>query len=205
MVTSSVAGEGKSVSAVNIASALAEAGEQVLLIDADLRRPHVAGYLGLDATMGLADVLIDRTSLDDVLQISGTSGLRVLPAGSPPPNPSELLQSANMQRLMRQVSDRYDVTILDAPPIAAVTDAIVVAHFADGVLMVCGIGRVRKQQIVRSADRLATIGVRLLGYVVNLVPATRQNMKEYGYADQRGGEIVPRSLPRTPPPAESTQ
>jgi succinoglycan biosynthesis transport protein ExoP len=170
VVTSSVETEGKSVTALNLAVALAETGERVLLVDADLRRPAVADLLGLEGAVGLTDVLIDRTPLDQAVQ-SGEHGLlAVLPSGAVPPNPNELLQSHALERLIPVLERRYDRVVIDAPPVLAVSDAAILAHRASGALLVVRSGRVQRAQLQGALDALRRAKAPVLGIVLTMVP-----------------------------------
>ncbi|MEE6295625.1 polysaccharide biosynthesis tyrosine autokinase [Georgenia wangjunii] len=180
VVTSSVSGEGKSTTAVNLAVSLSDAGSQVVLVDADLRRPSIAEYTGLEGRVGLTTVLIGKASLDDVLQPWGSSTLDVLTSGQVPPNPSELLGSRAMNALLRDLTDRYDVVILDSPPLLPVTDAAVLSSGVGGMLVVVGADRIHKGQLRDSLESLATVNAHLLGLVINKV--SRQDGDRYGYS-----------------------
>ncbi|WP_246018210.1 polysaccharide biosynthesis tyrosine autokinase [Amnibacterium kyonggiense] len=179
VVTSSVPSEGKSFTAVNLAIAFAAAGQRTLLVDADLRRPSVAAYLGLDGSVGLTDLLAQESELSNLLQEWGQLGLHVLPAGETPPNPSELLESERMRELMSQFARVYDVVIYDVPPLLAVTDAAIIAANASGAILIAGFGQVRTQQVRASLAHLEVVRARLLGVVATMVPPTNN---EYGYA-----------------------
>ena len=171
VVTSSVPSEGKSSTSVNLAITLAEAGTRVLLIDGDLRRPKVAEYMGIEGAVGLTDHLIGQAKLDDVIQPWGAGNLHVLPAGQIPPNPSELLGSKAMVQLLEGLDDKYDTIIIDAPPLLPVTDASILSKLVSGgALMVVGSGRIRRHQLEAAIASLETVGGRLVGVVLNLVP-----------------------------------
>lgn len=167
VVSSSVAGEGKSTVALNVALALAEKGGRVLLVDADLRRPTIAAVTGLEPSVGLTTVLVGSASLDDVTQSWGESGLDIVVAGDIPPNPAQLIDSAGMQALLDEAAGRYDHVVLDAPPILPVADGVVLARRTDGVVIVVGSGRVRRTQVSTALNALDTVGARCLGLVVN--------------------------------------
>src|SRR5690606_36194033 len=130
VVTSSVQGEGKSTTTANLAIALADSGARVLLVDTDLRRPKIASYMGLEGSVGLTDLIIGRATPADVIQPWGRGRLSVLPAGTIPPNPSELLGSAAMGRLIESLRKDFDVILFDAPPLLPVTDAAILSRFA---------------------------------------------------------------------------
>lgn len=178
VISSSVAGEGKTTTAINIASTLADAGESVLLIDADLRRPSLANYLKLDGTVGLTTVIIGRAALGDVVQPLGQGNLHVLPAGQIPPNPSELLGSEPMERLLAEATDRYDMVIIDSPPLLPVTDAAVLSHSTGGVLLVVGSGLVARPGLAAAIESLEKVDANILGLVLNGVKAEHG---QYGY------------------------
>lgn len=170
VVSSSVADEGKSMTSANLAITLAQAGRDVVLVEADLRRPKVADYMKLEGGAGLTNVLAGQLDLADALQPWGRDRLRVLPSGPLPPNPSEMLGSRQMHDLLRRLLDLTDIVIFDAPPLLPVTDAAVLARLADGVIMVARHGRTRKEQLARAVDNLEAVNARLLGTVLNMVP-----------------------------------
>ncbi|WOF22257.1 polysaccharide biosynthesis tyrosine autokinase [Microbacterium betulae] len=180
VITSSVAGEGKSTTSVNLAIALADAGRKVVLVDADLRKPKIADYLGIEGGVGLTDVLIGRVRLPDVLRKWGRHGLYVLPAGKVPPNPSELLGSRRMTELLESVRKEADVVILDAPPLLPVTDATVLARLTGGAIVVVAAGRTTRPQLSGALDALETVHANVAGMVLSMVP-TRGPDAYYDY------------------------
>jgi capsular exopolysaccharide synthesis family protein len=179
VVTSSVPGEGKSTTSINLAVALADAGSRTLLIDADLRRPSVAEYLGLEGIAGLTTVLIGRASADDVIQ-NWRGGLDVMPAGQIPPNPSELLGSDSMAGLLKDLISQYDVVILDSSPLLPVTDAAVLSSVVDGVLVVIG-AATHRPQFREALDSLHAAGGHAFGVVLNKVVRKRSSRYAYSY------------------------
>ncbi len=181
VVTSSVPGEGKSTTAVNAAIALATAGQRVLLIDGDLRRPQVASMLSLETSVGLTTALVGSSTLEEIIQKHAPSGLDVVTAGRLPPNPAELLQSNAMQELLAEVRQRYDVTIIDAPPLLPVTDAAVMASQTDGAVLVIHHGRTTKDQVTGAVERLVAVGSAPLGVIFNMIPGGRAGRYGYGY------------------------
>ncbi|WP_104161727.1 polysaccharide biosynthesis tyrosine autokinase [Arthrobacter sp. ZGTC212] len=170
LVTSSLPGEGKSTTAINLAIAMSQAGQRVVLVDADLRRPTAANYLGLESSAGLTTALLGTASVEDLLQSWGDDQLYVLASGQIPPNPSELLGSAPMSRLLGKLEDEFDVVIIDAPPLIPVTDASVLAQLAGGVVMVVGSGKLKSQDLKKSMELLELVDAKLLGVVLNLLP-----------------------------------
>lgn len=171
VVTSSIESEGKSTTAINLAITMAGAGVRVALVDADLRRPMVANYLGLEGAAGLTTVLAGQADLDDVLQPWGETGsLTVLTAGGVPPNPSELLASGAMGKVLQELEQRFDVVIFDGAPLLAVTDSAVLAESVGGALVVVGAGRTRRAQLQRALQSLAAVDATVLGAVVTMLP-----------------------------------
>lgn len=181
VVTSSVPGEGKSTTTVNMAAALAASGLRVGLVEADLRRPSLADIMDMTSGPGLTGVLTDQIALDDAFQSWGDDGLQVLLAGDTPPNPSELIESARGADIFLRLRQRFDVTIIDSPPLTAVSDAAALARQLGGAVLVVGSRRVRVRELRRAVDRLSTIGVRVEGLVFNFASIPRADRYEYGY------------------------
>lgn len=181
LVTSSVPGEGKTTTATNLALALASTGQAVCLIDADLRRPMVGDYLGLARHAGLTTALLGESSLADLLQPWGRDNLYVLTSGQIPPNPSELLGSESMQRLLQQLEQKFDAIVIDAPPLLPVTDAAVLAQHVGGVVLVVGTHVIRKQQLIKSLSSLEMVSAKILGLVLNQLPAKGPDAYSAGY------------------------
>lgn len=179
VVTSSVPGEGKSTTALNLAVSMADAGLKVILVDADLRRPSVAQYLGLEGQAGLTTVLIGRAEVDEVTQPWQRSTLDILPAGQIPPNPSELLGSKAMEALIEQLGQTYDMVLLDSAPLLPVTDAAVLSRLSSGALVVVGADVIRRPQLVDALQSLETVGARVLGVVLN--KAAKRDVDAYVY------------------------
>ena len=180
-VTSAVPGEGKSTSAVNLASALAEAGARVCLIEADLRRPSLAKMLGLVGDVGFTTVVIGKAPVETVLQNAGRN-LAVLTSGPIPPNPSELLISRHARQVIADIADKVDFTIIDTPPLLPVTDGAQVATIADATLLVHRAGKTTRDQAARSIEVLDKVGRHPVGVILNMI--TRSASKydyEYGY------------------------
>ncbi|WP_237707508.1 CpsD/CapB family tyrosine-protein kinase [Serinicoccus profundi] len=178
--TSTIPGEGKSTTTANLALTLAQSGATVCLIEGDLRRPRLLEYLGLENAAGMTDVLVGRADLDDVLQPWGES-LWVLGCGPIPPNPSELLGSAAMSRLIDTLEGRFDYIIIDSPPLLAVTDAAILSTQADGVIVVVGTKLVRRDQLDRALGNLQKVDAELLGLVLNRLPVKGPDAYSYAY------------------------
>lgn len=180
VVTSSLPEEGKSTTAANVALAFADSGQRVLLLEADLRRPRVAEYLGLEGAVGLTNVLMGQVSLDEVLQTWGESGLTVLPSGTLPPNPSELLGSVWMSELISTLRERFNLIIIDTPPLLPVTDAAVASSLADGAVLVVRYGKTTRHQVGVALRSLKAVDARVLGSVLTMAP-TKGTETYYGH------------------------
>jgi non-specific protein-tyrosine kinase len=192
VVTSCKPGEGKSTTVSNLAITLAQAGRRVVVVDADLRRPQLSDYLGIEGAAGLTDVLIGRADLDEVLQPWGDLPMQVLPSGPIPPNPSELLGSARMEALLGELSARADIVLFDAPPLLPITDAVVLARLCDGAVLIARYGFTHREHLRRAVAMLADVNVRLLGTLLNMVPAKGSDVyfSEYRYRDEHKPHLV---------------
>ena len=187
VVTSSVPGEGKSTTTANLAIAIAETGTSVALIDGDLRLPRIADYMGIEGGVGLTDVLIGRAELADVMQKWGKGQLYVLPSGRTPPNPSELLGSAAMTEMLAQIIEQFDVVLIDAPPLLLVTDAAVLSKLTGGALLVAASGRVKRQELAAAVRALDSVGSKLFGLIVTMLPI--KGPDSYGYGQYGYGTV----------------
>lgn len=182
VVTSSVPGEGKTTTSANIAVSLAAAGMHVGLVEADLRRPTLPDTLDLSDALGLTDVLAGEATIDECLQEWGPDGLEVMVAGDAAPNPSELLESARAGEVFRELRDRFDVLIVDSPPLTAVSDSAVLARQFGGAVLVVGSRRVRVRELQRAVDLLRGVGATIEGVVVNFASVPRGSRYEYSYS-----------------------
>lgn len=202
VITSSQAGEGKSTVALNLALSIAQSGQKVILVDADLRLPSVANATGLEGGVGLTTVLIGRTSLADATQLWGPEGLAVLTSGPLPPNPSELLGSSAMQKLISKLEAEYDTIIFDAPPVLPVADAAILTRHADSLLLVVGATRVSQHNLSKSIEQLTLVNANVVGVVLNRIPrsgpdANSAYLTDYGVAplpvprENDGGPVSP--------------
>lgn len=181
VITSPAPGEGKSTVAANLALTLAEAGARTVLVDADLRRPTVATTFGLTSTAGLTDVIAGTASLADVIHRSQRhSSLYVLPAGTVPPNPSELLASEAVNDLLSELAERA-IVILDSPPLLPVTDAAILTARNSGALVVISAGRTTVDELGKAMDNVHKVSGRVLGVIINRVPVKGADRGRYGY------------------------
>ncbi|WP_235835586.1 MULTISPECIES: polysaccharide biosynthesis tyrosine autokinase [Arthrobacter] len=181
LITSSLPGEGKSTTATNLAIALSQAGQTVCLVDADLRRPMVDDYLGLDRNAGLTTALVGAADVNDLIQPWGDSDLYVLTSGQIPPNPSELLGSDEMKNLITRLEHVFDTVIVDAPPLLPVTDAAVLSQHVGGVVVVIGSQKIKHHDLRKALDALKLVDAKLLGVVLNRLPVKGPDSYAYSY------------------------
>ena len=167
-VTSSMRGEGKSTTAINLAYVLAEKGDKVLLIDGDLRIPSVAKKMDLTSTTGLTDVLMgrDNWNLAD-FKSSMLDTWYIMPAGKIPPNPSELLGSKRMEAALESFRKAFDYIVIDLPPVNIVSDALSIANFITGMIIVIREEYTEKKEVERCFRQLKLSNVNVLGCVMN--------------------------------------
>jgi capsular exopolysaccharide synthesis family protein len=185
LVTSPVAREGKTMTSISLAIVLAQAGQKILLVDCDLRRPRVAKALGIDGGMGFTNVLIGAAPLEQAIQPTGIPNLSVLCAGPIPPNPAELVEGQHCQKLLERCSEKFDRVIIDSPPAVPVTDPGIMARYCDGVIVVIRSRKTHFDQALRSARNLADVGARIVGVVLNDYPIWSRHYAGYlyGYGD----------------------
>lgn len=178
-ITSATAGEGKSITMLNLAISIAQSGQKVILIDADLRRPAMARLLVEKAAPGLSNVLAGLSTIQESIRTEVYPNLDILFSGDVPPNPSEILGSAEMEKLITDLSKRYDYVLVDTPPVGVVSDASLVASLVDGVLLLVRQNRTKKDEVRRAVNNLQLTGARILGYILNgVVP---EHGDSYGY------------------------
>jgi len=179
MITSAGPGEGKSTTAINLAIVYAQSEKKVALVDADLRKPVIHRIFQISNRKGLTTFLTGQNELSEVLYRSHVDHLDLLPAGPIPPNPAEMLASRRMATLLEDLAGKYDVVILDTPPVLAVTDAQIIASQCDGVLFVISQGKVKRDLAVKAKAGLEHVKARILGTVLNNVD--RNSGESYYY------------------------
>jgi polysaccharide biosynthesis transport protein len=189
MLTSATAGDGKTSTAANLAVAAARVGLRTLLVDADLRRPTVAKRFGLGRTTGLSDVLLRGDDLTDHVVDVGIENLRVLPAGTIPPNPNELLASTAMRAFERDVLNRADLVIYDSPAVLAVPDALELGRQVDVTIMVARGERTGRRQLTSALDRLGQVGIDVSGFVLNDLTGGAEGYYYASYYRDESAEI----------------
>jgi succinoglycan biosynthesis transport protein ExoP len=185
MITSALPQEGKTTTSINCAIVLAQKGVRVLLIDADLRRPSIHKTLGMGPRSGLSNVLTGSATLQQAITRSPVlPNLWILPAGTPPPNPAELLASANMRDVLEELRGQYDHVVVDTPPTLSVTDAVVLSPRADAIVLVIRSGQTTKHALRRSRDILAQVNAKVSGVLLNAVDLSSPDY--YYYYEYQG-------------------
>jgi non-specific protein-tyrosine kinase len=170
-VTSAGVGEGKSTTLANLAVVSAQAGRDVVLVDADLRRPTLHQIFGLGNEHGLTTVMLDEGALaSPPLQETGIEGLSVLTSGPLPPNPAEMMGSRRMEDVIATLAEQAEQVLFDTPPVVAVTDAAVLATKVDGVLLVISASKTRRDNARSAVQRLEQVSARLVGTVLTNAP-----------------------------------
>lgn len=192
VITSPAAGAGKSTTIANLALALADAGQRVILVDADLRQPKLAKYMGIEGAVGLTDVLTGNAALGDVIQPWLDTSLSVLAAGRIPPNPSELLGSKVMVALIAQLEADFEYVLFDSPPLLPVADAVVLSEHVSEVIVVVSAGRTTKHHLAMAARRLRSVGSQVGGVVLTMVPARGAETYDYGRDRAVAASLTPR-------------
>lgn len=195
LVTSAVPEEGKTTVACSLATVLAQSGLRVLLVDTDLRRPRLHRTFQLSNDVGITMVISNQATLDDSIRESTIQNLWVLTSGPLPPNPAEILQSAHFERLTKELLQRFDRVIYDSPPILPVTDATVLSHAVDGVVVVARAFRTPKTAARQGVKQLTDVKAHVIGLILNAVELERSDYREYHYYYKREGYYSSRPSP----------
>ena len=186
VVASTEPGEGKSLTVANLGMALAQAGQKVLLVDADLRDPMLHEVFGVDRNTGLSAVLAGELSLDDAIAETDIHNLSILTSGSVPDNPSEILGSDQMRDIIHHIRERYGIVLLDSALVLGITDTSVLASESDAVLMVIKTGAATRRALGIAIAQLELVGAKICGVVLNDVDVRRDRYyhcycSPYGY------------------------
>ena len=179
VVTSSVAGEGKSTTSGNLAIALAQSGNSVLLVDCDMRKPSIHKKFKISNAAGTAELLLRKKLFEEVAN-NYNENLTIITAGKIPPNPSEMLASRAMTAFIEEMKKEFKYIILDTPPLQAVTDAQVLSTKADGVLLIVRAGSTKKEMVLNSVDLIKKVQGKVIGTVLNGVENKKNNYYYYG-------------------------
>ncbi len=185
VVTSAGPQEGKTTTVSNLGITMAQSGSKVLLVDCDMRRPALHKSFKMDNIKGLTHILRGDAVLEEAVQITGIANLSLLSSGPLPPNPVELMGSARMRSLVSEMKDKFDMVVFDTPPAIAVADAVVLASYTDGVIMVINHGEVTPQAANRVKDMLENAKARILGVVLSGVPTNGDDSYYYYYYGKR--------------------
>ncbi|MHB8909248.1 MAG: GumC family protein [Syntrophales bacterium] len=181
LVTSAAPAEGKSITSANLAVAMAQAGNRVLIVDCDMRRPKLHRIFNLQRDRGLSNIIVGSCTVDDAIIHSLIPGIDIIVSGPVPPNPSEMLGSQQMIRFMETIRGRYDRIIIDSPPITAVTDSVILSRLADGVLLVIRAGETHREIVKNGIGLLQAANARILGAILNGVMMGRDSYYYYQY------------------------
>ncbi len=199
LVTSALPQEGKTTTSINCAVVLAQKGARVLLVDADLRRPSIHKTLGMGPRPGLSNVLTGNATLRQTTVRSNIlPNLLILPAGTPPPNPAELLASTGMKNILAELREEYDHIVIDTPPTLSVTDAVVLSTSADSVVLVIRSGQTTKHALRRARELLTQVNARISGVLMNAVDLSSADYHYYEYQGKYGNRYYQEDTAQEP-------
>lgn len=194
LVTSATPGEGKTTTAANLALSIAETDSPVLLLDCDLRRPSLHKKFNISNELGITDFLLGKASFEQTVKIYKNK-LFIMTAGTIPPNPSEMLSSNKLKNFLNEVSQQFQMIIIDSPPVIPFTDAQILSTLADGVILVVASGETEKVMALKSKELLVKVNAKILGVVLNKFKETKGKGYDYGYGyykeyyeDEKDGE-----------------
>jgi len=181
VVTSTLAGEGKTTTICNLAISYAKEGKKVLLIDGDMRKPTIHRIFSINNRIGLSNVLANQYTVSEVIRSSSIDNLNILPSGPIPPNPVELLSSPNLTVMLKDIRESYDMILIDTPPILSVADGLIISSLSDGVVLVVQAGKVKRQLIIKSKEKLEYVKAPILGAVLNNKKSKKIETQYYEY------------------------
>ncbi|MFH1130710.1 MAG: polysaccharide biosynthesis tyrosine autokinase [Pseudomonadota bacterium] len=181
LITSAGPREGKTTTTVSLAIAMAQAGNRVIVVDTDMRRPRMHRIFGVPGSEGVTSVLLGDAHLDQVIKSTEIPDLFVLPCGPNPPNPAELCQSERFKNLLNELGERFDRVILDSPPVMVVTDAVLLSTLVDGSLLMARTGRTGRTTLRDAASQLRDVGASLVGCVLNDMDLEQRSYGYYRY------------------------
>jgi capsular exopolysaccharide synthesis family protein len=183
LVTSASGAEGKTSTVANLATVLATAGERVVVVGCDLRRPRIGQFFQQSETPGLTSVLLDQVTIEDAVKlVRNPSNLSLLASGPVPPNPAELLGSERAAEVFDWLANHFDMVLIDSPPLLPVTDSLILAGYSDAVLLVVEAGETKRSELQRACELLEQVSVRPTGLVLNSLVRRSGDASEYGYA-----------------------
>ncbi|WP_028828656.1 CpsD/CapB family tyrosine-protein kinase [Proteocatella sphenisci] len=188
LCTSATAGEGKTTTLCNVAAAMADNGNKVLILDCDLRKPRIHKFFELSNAAGLTDILLKGQDYKKFVHKIDYNNISVITAGNIPKNPSELLSSEKMKKFIEMLKDDYDYVMIDAPPVVPVTDSVIMSTYIDGVILVCASGDLNIEMAKKTRESLTKVGANILGVVLNKVPVDSKKYAYYYYYHQNDGK-----------------
>ncbi len=177
LITSATPGEGKTITLLNLAVAMAQNDQRVIVIDCDMRKPRIHKILGISNKSGLAEYLMEGNNIDEYINRLYKLNIDVMTSGKIPSNPSELLNSNVMKEMVEFLEKKYDYIFFDSPPVVPVTDAVVMSSYIEGAILVVEFGKVAVDMVKKAKESLESGGVNILGVVLNKIPVN--NSKAY--------------------------
>ncbi|MDD3416492.1 MAG: CpsD/CapB family tyrosine-protein kinase [Lachnospiraceae bacterium] len=188
LMTSAAPGEGKTTTLCNVAMTMADAGHKVIIIDCDLRKPRIHKFFEISNKEGITDVLLKGEDFKNFLKGGFHPNLEIITSGKIPSNPSEILYSNAMKNLIEKIKMEYDFVFIDTPPVIAVTDAVIMSGYIDGVVLVCASGKTEVEMAKKAKEALRKVNANILGVVLNRIPVKGQKYANYYYYSNEEGE-----------------
>lgn len=188
LMTSAAPGEGKTTTLCNVAMTMADAGHKVIIIDCDLREPRIHKFFEVSNRVGITDILLKGEDFKSFLRGGFHPNLEIITSGKIPSNPSEILCSNAMKNLIEKIKMECDYVFIDTPPVIAVTDAVIMSQYIDGVVLVCSSGKTEVEMVKKSKESLAKVNANILGVVLNKIPLKGQKYANYYYYSNKEGE-----------------
>jgi capsular exopolysaccharide synthesis family protein len=184
VVTSCSPSEGKSTVISNLAVTMAKSGKKVLIVDCDLRKPNIHRMFLLSNSKGLTNVLVKDKEIEDVIIETRIPNLYVIPSGQIPPNPSELLSSEIIKEVLSKLTEKFDMVLIDTPPVLYISDAQIMSALSQGTILVIAYGKTDKYQLLNAKESIEKAGGNILGVVINKIPDKYNGGYGYNYGDK---------------------
>ena len=170
VVTSSLPGEGKSTIVSNLAVTMASSGKRVVIVDCDLRKPTIHKMFSMSNSKGLTNILVQNREIEESVITTNIPNLYVIPSGPLPPNPSELLGSKNMKEILNELTNSFDMVLIDTPPVLYISDAQILSALSQGTIIVISYGKSEKIALLNAKEKIEKVGGKILGVVINKIP-----------------------------------